>query len=779
MSPRVIGRGPPTTVSLPGVTAASYHHEIEELLGQDLATQGTRKTELFYYAAGTTTPGLLSKVKVTDGTGAISTLILPDKAGRPLSSTTCTLNATETACASEAVKTDFGWDFEGNLKSVTPPGKAAHNQTFTPINLLESYVPPTPTDWDGSDPKTSFFYSRDGELEYVRQPGNTYVDYVYDPATRQLIQDGNAQFSYYTASGAGATKGRLQSAQTATGSLSFTYDGPLLTSQTSTWTNASASVNRGYNNDLRTLSEGVTATVNGNGGAVSATTATYGYDVDGLLTCASLASCAAGTTSNKLSLSYNGTTGALTGTSFSKGSLVVSDAFGMNTYGELASYSAKVGTVPFYSVTYDGISANQRDGFGRVKRETDNLTGDYRDYTYDEQGRLSYVKLNGGVLWHYTYDGNGNRLSTSGLFTTPIAVYDAQDRLRSYDGFAYRYGPNGELRARPNPDGSVAELTYSPLGHLSTVLLGSGGGVDYSYDGLGRRIERRAGATVTRYVYRDGLTPAAVLDGGGTLLARFVYASRPNVPDLMVLADGTTTFRIISDQRGSPRVIVDTATGTIVEKLDYDEFGNRTLVTNTGAFPTRAMPFGFAGGLYDEDTGLVHFGARDYDPVVGRWVSKDPILFGGGQGNLYVYVVNDPINRSDRNGKWGVTDLIGLYWGLSGWAAGGDAPSIRFDPSAGAGFAIEFTNNPAQGDAGYSTTFGNVICYAGSPSPNTVKHELAHTRQYASLGDSYLPAHIESQLLSRILTGNYSDANVLEVGPYSPEHKAWPWGNWP
>ena len=221
-------------------------------------------------------------------------------------------------------------------------------------------------------------------------------------------------------------------------------------------------------------------------------------------------------------------------------------------------------------------------------------------------------------------------------------------------------------------------------------------------------------------------------------------------------------------------MVVNASTGEVVQQMDYDPFGVVRNDTNPGF-----QPFGFAGGLYDVETGLVRFGARDYDPSVGRWISKDPILFDSAQANLYVYVGNDPINRSDPNGKWGTTDLIGLYWGLAGWAAGGDAPSIRVDPSSGAGFAIEFTNNPAQRDAGYSTTFGNVICYAGTPDAKTVKHELAHTRQYAILGDSYLPAHIDSQVVSRILTGNYSDANVLEAGPYSPEHNAWPWGNWP
>ncbi|KHD87980.1 MAG: hypothetical protein OM95_10635, partial [Bdellovibrio sp. ArHS] len=62
------------------------------------------------------------------------------------------------------------------------------------------------------------------------------------------------------------------------------------------------------------------------------------------------------------------------------------------------------------------------------------------------------------------------------------------------------------------------------------------------------------------------------------------------------------------------------------------------------------QPYGFAGGFYDRYTGLVRFGARDYDPEVGRWTSKDPILFAGGDTNLYGYVANDPVNWVDPDG---------------------------------------------------------------------------------------------------------------------------------
>jgi len=63
------------------------------------------------------------------------------------------------------------------------------------------------------------------------------------------------------------------------------------------------------------------------------------------------------------------------------------------------------------------------------------------------------------------------------------------------------------------------------------------------------------------------------------------------------------------------------------------------------------QPFGFAGGLYEAATGLVRFGARDYDAESGRWTSKDPIRFDGGV-NLFGYAENDPINNFDLNGLY-------------------------------------------------------------------------------------------------------------------------------
>ena len=151
--------------------------------------------------------------------------------------------------------------------------------------------------------------------------------------------------------------------------------------------------------------------------------------------------------------------------------------------------------------------------------------------------------------------------------------------------------------------------------------------------------------------------------GQGNVVATFVYGTRPNVPDLML--KGGVTYRIISNELGSPVEVINTGTGAIVEQVSYDVWGNITSDSSPGF-----QPFGFAGGLYDVDTGLVHFGARDYDPVTGRWTTRDPLSFGGGDANLYEYVLQDPVNGVDPQGAWSISisayDLFGGGFTLSG-----------------------------------------------------------------------------------------------------------------
>jgi YD repeat-containing protein len=133
--------------------------------------------------------------------------------------------------------------------------------------------------------------------------------------------------------------------------------------------------------------------------------------------------------------------------------------------------------------------------------------------------------------------------------------------------------------------------TYDVRGNLVRVDLPGGDVIEYLVDGQDRRVGKKKNGVLERaWLYRNQLNPVAELDGAGALVARFVYGSRSNVPEYLVR--GGVTYRVLSDHLGSPRALVDVATGTVAWRADFDAWGNRTLIAGTADF----LPFGFAGG---------------------------------------------------------------------------------------------------------------------------------------------------------------------------------------
>jgi RHS repeat-associated protein len=143
--------------------------------------------------------------------------------------------------------------------------------------------------------------------------------------------------------------------------------------------------------------------------------------------------------------------------------------------------------------------------------------------------------------------------------------------------------------------------------------------------------------------------------------------------------------------------LVADETGNVVKRIAYDAFGNIVLDTN----PLFDIPFGFGGGFYDKDTGLSRFGYRDYNPATGRWTAKDPILFEGGNTDLYGYCLNDPINAVDPIGLWFID--IGASGSATGSLGPGGTIGIQINPSGvyvyygfglGVGAGVSATYNP-------------------------------------------------------------------------------------
>jgi RHS repeat-associated protein len=477
-------------------------------------------------------------------------------------------------------------------------------------------------------------------------------------------------------------------------SLAFTYDGFL--PKTVTWGGPiTGSVGVSYDRDFRVTSQ----TVNGSNPI------TFGYDADGLLTAA-----------GALGIQRASTTGFVERDS-------VSGMLGQWTYdlkGALASYTASVsGGDTVFRTSY------VRDSLSRIEELTEIIQGDTNvaEFIYDDAGRLETVTRNGQLTASYEYDANGNRLELTTQGGTVTGSYDDQDRLTSYGTATYSYGRNGEL-AEQVVGTDTTRYTYDALGNLTAVRLPDGTLIEYVIDPQNRRVGKKVdGVLVQGFLWQGQLAPVAELDSTGAVVSRFVYATRVNVPDHIV--KDAQTYRLVLDHLGSVRLVVNTSNDSVVQRLDYDEFGVVTLNTNPGF-----QPFGFAGGLYDEQTGLVRFGARDYDAEVGRWTAKDPMVFDGADPNLYTYTGNRPLDFTDPAGTEpvpaGIREILAPYFPTIDL---GRVEVVRFN-------AFLRVFGDFHGMTVNSLIFAPPDLYSRTMTDQVefFAHELTHVEQYQRLG---------------------------------------------
>ncbi|MFN0128065.1 MAG: RHS repeat-associated core domain-containing protein [Verrucomicrobiales bacterium] len=502
----------------------------------------------------------------------------------------------------------FAYDLNGNVRGLTPPGSAEHSFAYNEGDNISAYSPPPV---DAVTAQTLFTYDADRNSTRIEHPDGGAVQFQYAGGTCRLslVDLGNRQRTYgYDAAGRPVSLGSSQGI-----TLAYIYDGGIPTS--AAWSGAvNGSVAPTYDSELRVTSMSVN----------TVDPVAIGYDADNLPVQV-----------GGLVITRSLQAGSVMATALGG----LSDTVSYDGFGDIAGYNASHDGISVYAATFS------RDVLARVSRKSETIAGVTRviDYSYDVAGRLAEVRHDGVLSASYTWDLNGNRLSRADGTGTVNATYDAQDRQLDYGATTYNHNARGERISRVTA-GQATTYSYEGMGNLIGVVLPNGTRIDYLLDALDRRVGKKVdGTLVQAFLYQDGLRPIAELDGSGAVITRFVYAAGIITPDYMV--KGGITYRIITDQLGSPRLVIDVVTGQIAQRMDHDEFGVVTLDTNPGF-----QPFGFAGGLYDRLTGLVHFGAREYDPDAGRWTVKDPLTFAAGDGNLYAYSGNDPVNNIDPGG---------------------------------------------------------------------------------------------------------------------------------
>lgn len=335
--------------------------------------------------------------------------------------------------------------------------------------------------------------------------------------------------------------------------------------------------------------------------------------------------------------------------------------------------------------------------------------------------------------------------------TVSSTSYNVNNQLTNWKGRGLTYDANGNL----TNDGTNT-YTWNARNQLASI---SGGvAASFQYDAFGRRVSKTIGGT-TQYLY-DGVNPVQEISGSSAS-ANLLTGG---LDEYFQRTDSAGARNFLTDALGSTLALSD-STGTTQTSYTFEPFGN---TTTSGAATTNS--FAFTGRELDA-TGLYFYRARYYNPQLQRFISEDPIEFGGGDANLYSIAGDEPTDFLDPTGltrtkykcdvfgncyrdhppgsQWGLhpgTPIAGrkcgspALHGSFGIAYGGNADAgnglLGFSAAGSGGIGIYGNSNTGGSLGAYAS--GGVAAYAGSAvggAPTQQVHPVV-AGAYAGAGPS-------------------------------------------
>ncbi|TKC60168.1 hypothetical protein FBD94_14740 [Pedobacter hiemivivus] len=346
------------------------------------------------------------------------------------------------------------------------------------------------------------------------------------------------------------------------------------------------------------------------------------------------------------------------------GSFVEHVSYAYNERGWLSSQQAL--TLPFnqslkYNETISGVSSQYNGnisrqewggdkyynyGYDQLNRLTTAVasTGNNEEISYDVMGNISSLlrKQHGNVVDQlgYTY-GSGNRLSSvldnSGSTSMGFQPSGMTD---------YGYDTNGNMISRisaTSAGNNMHDVVYNNF-NLPTNINANGAIVSYTYDGNGAKLRKQV--TGIGNVNNDYIAGIHYENGA------FAFA-QTEVGKVTRNGSGSDPVYlyeyVLSDHLGNGRMYFDISEGAArkIQATDYYAFG---LAVQTAAILGNENKYQYNGKEKQDELGQYDYGARFYDPVIGRWNVIDPLAEQMRRHSPYNYAFNNPIRFIDPDG---------------------------------------------------------------------------------------------------------------------------------
>ena len=213
-----------------------------------------------------------------------------------------------------------------------------------------------------------------------------------------------------------------------------------------------------------------------------------------------------------------------------------------------------------------------------------------------------------------------------------------QDRSRSWSETVLGSALDANGNTLSDPSGK--SYSWDLENRLVSAVVQGSGTVTFKYDPFGRRIQKSSWLGTTNYLY-DGIRVVEMTNATGAEFSG--YAQGPAIDEPLAILSGNTANYYQGDEQGSITALTNSS-GTVVQNYVYDAYGNTK--SSSG---TLTNPFQYTAREFDSETGLYYDRARYYNPTQGRFLSEDPIGFGGGN-DFYPYADNNPVAYSDPFG---------------------------------------------------------------------------------------------------------------------------------